>query len=155
MRVTRSIIIDEAELTERFILASGPGGQNVNKVATAVELRFDVAQSQSLPAAVRERLVAVGEMVANATGGWLTDRHGSYPTTDFSVRDSFPAKYAKEVRTLVERWLLPRLAALSLLLFLLVSLAQAVRETAFYDLLGVAPDADDATIKKAYRRQAL
>ena len=52
--------------------------------------------------------------------------------------------------------LLPRLAALSsLLLLFLVSLAQAVRETAFYDLLGVAPDADDATIKKAYRRQAL
>ena len=51
--------------------------------------------------------------------------------------------------------MLPRLAALSLLLLLLVSLAQAVRETAFYDLLGVAPDADDATIKKAYRRQAL
>ena len=46
-------------------------------------------------------------------------------------------------------------AALSLLLLFLVSLAEAVRETAFYDLLGVAPDADDATIKKAYRRQAL
>lgn len=50
-------------------------------------------------------------------------------------------------------------AAASLLslavLFLLAALAAAVRETAFYDLLGVAPDADDATIKKAYRRQAL
>lgn len=51
--------------------------------------------------------------------------------------------------------LLPRLAALSLFLLFLFSLASAVRETAFYDLLGVAPDADDATIKKAYRRQAL
>ena len=53
-----SIPIPEHELVERFVRASGPGGQNVNKVSTAVELRFDVANSPSLPEPVRERLLA-------------------------------------------------------------------------------------------------
>ncbi len=56
IRVTNSIALDEREIDEQFIRSSGPGGQNVNKVATAVQLRFDVARSTNLPDAVRERL---------------------------------------------------------------------------------------------------
>ena len=56
LTITENIAIAEDELTESFIRASGPGGQNVNKVATAVELRFDVRRSPSLPDDVRQRL---------------------------------------------------------------------------------------------------
>ena len=56
IRVTGTITIDEEEIHQQFIRASGPGGQNVNKVATAVKLCFDVAHSPSLPEDVRERL---------------------------------------------------------------------------------------------------
>jgi ribosome-associated protein len=56
IRVTDRIWLDEREIEERFVRASGPGGQNVNKLSTAVELRFDVRHSPSLDDAVRARL---------------------------------------------------------------------------------------------------
>ena len=55
--ITQSISIDENEIKEDFIRSSGPGGQKVNKVSTAVKLRFNVAGSASLPEEVRERLI--------------------------------------------------------------------------------------------------
>ncbi len=59
IHITRTITIDEREIQEYFVRASGPGGQNVNKVATSVQLRFDVANSRSLPEDVRKRLISL------------------------------------------------------------------------------------------------
>lgn len=60
LRITSRIRLDESEIEERFIRASGPGGQRVNKTATAVQLRFRVVDSPSLPEPVRERLLRLG-----------------------------------------------------------------------------------------------
>jgi ribosome-associated protein len=57
LKITPQLSIPESELVERFVRASGAGGQNINKVSTAVELRFDIAQSPSLPEALRARLL--------------------------------------------------------------------------------------------------
>ncbi|HBK57001.1 MAG TPA: aminoacyl-tRNA hydrolase [Xanthomonadales bacterium] len=58
LRISDRLTIPEQELVERFVRSAGPGGQNVNKVATAVELRFDIAGSPSLPEPLRQRLLA-------------------------------------------------------------------------------------------------
>ena len=67
IQVTPSIALDENELRFDFVRSSGPGGQNVNKVATAVQLRFDAAGSPSLPEEVRQRLITLA-------GGRITDQ---------------------------------------------------------------------------------
>ncbi|MGO4702896.1 alternative ribosome rescue aminoacyl-tRNA hydrolase ArfB [Dyella sp. 2RAB6] len=58
LTVSRSLALPETELTERFLRADGPGGQHVNRTESAVELRFDVARSPTLPEPLRERLLA-------------------------------------------------------------------------------------------------
>ena len=68
IEITPSLSIDEREATFEFVRASGPGGQNVNKVATAVQLRFDVARSPSLSEAVKTRLIRLAGKRATNEG---------------------------------------------------------------------------------------
>ena len=70
--ITPALAIDEREIDERFVRASGPGGQNVNKVSTAVELRFDVGRS-SLPDEVKSRLTALAGSRMTSDGVLVID----------------------------------------------------------------------------------
>lgn len=75
MKISRNIEIPDPELSVQFICSPGPGGQNVNKVATGVQLRFDAANSSSLPAAVKARLLAKPDRRISRDGVVLIGAH--------------------------------------------------------------------------------
>jgi len=87
IRVTDAIAIDERDIQEDFVRSSGPGGQNVNKVATAVQLRFDVANCPSLPDDVRERLTRLAGKRITA-GGVLIVEARRFRTQERNRRDA-------------------------------------------------------------------
>ena len=75
LRVSPRVLLQESELEEVFVRAPGPGGQNVNKVASAVQLRFDVAGSPSLPEDVRERLRRLAGRRLTSAGVLVIEAH--------------------------------------------------------------------------------
>lgn len=87
--ITRSIALYDDELQESFVRSSGPGGQNVNKVATAVQLRFDVRQSPNLPERVREKILTSGDSRLTKDGVLviLAERHRTQEMNRKDARD--------------------------------------------------------------------
>ncbi|WP_300543223.1 alternative ribosome rescue aminoacyl-tRNA hydrolase ArfB [Maricaulis sp.] len=101
MRITDTLTVDETEIEERFVRASGPGGQHVNKTESAVQLRFDVRRSAALDEAVKRRLtrLAGSRMTQDGVLVIRADTHRS--------RERNRADARERLRSLVERALTP------------------------------------------------
>ncbi len=99
--ITPFLFLDESELVESFIRASGPGGQNVNKVATAVQLRFDVVHSASLPEDVRERLLKLAANRITDDGVLVIDAHR------FRTQEQNRADARERLRALIQQAIEP------------------------------------------------
>ncbi|NLD73084.1 MAG: aminoacyl-tRNA hydrolase [Chloroflexi bacterium] len=93
IRVAPGIAIDESEISEEFVRSSGPGGQNVNKVSTAVQLRFDVAHSPSLPDDVRHRLLnlAAGQISTDGVLQITAQEHRTQSANRRAARERLAA----------------------------------------------------------------
>ena len=101
IQITSSIAIDESEIQEDFIRSSGPGGQNVNKAATTVQLRFDVANSPSLSDDVRERLISLARSRITNDGVLIINAR-RFRTQGRNRRDAFE-RLTELIRRAVEK----------------------------------------------------
>lgn len=101
MRISDTVTIDEGELEERFVRASGPGGQNVNKLSTAVELRFDLRRTAALPEDAKARLAGLAGRRLSKDGILVIEAQ-QFRTQDRNRQDA-RERLAELIRAALER----------------------------------------------------